>query len=168
MSFNLTSNLWPNKKDVFYRKKLFTPIKQTGPHCVSTVIAILTNSKSEIFQNENINTQDPVSWSNILRDYDMKLAYCPSDIRKLKFYMDELIVLDDLFLLCYYTDDGVEILKDPDENGWICGSHVVILHRNKIIDPKRGDITPAIKHDCNNYHTKRLFRVVPAGHMRGL
>ncbi|CAF1225866.1 unnamed protein product [Rotaria sordida] len=145
-----------------------SPTRQTGPHCVSTVLAMLTGKKPEDFQGK-MNTQDPCSWSRVLQPYGMKLAYCPMDVRKLKFYMDKLIAFDDLFTLSYYTTlDPKEILADPDNAGWITGSHIVILHRNQIIDPVLGRTTPALEHECNDYHTKRIFRVVPCDYVRGL
>ncbi len=128
---------------------------------------MLTNQQPEYFYDK-INTQDPISWSDALKEFGMKLAYCPFDVRKLKFYMEELIELDDLFLLCYYSPTDSSILRDPDERGWICGSHVVILHRDKILDPATGTVTPAHEHPCNDHHVKRLFRVVPESHHRGL
>jgi len=170
MVFNYTTNLWPNTEERFFDKITIKHIRQSGPTCVATVLAMLTNKKPEDFIDK-INTQNPVSWSLALSEYGMKLAYCPTDVRKLKFYMDELISLNDLFLLCYYTpNDGSDILKDPDEKGWICGSHVVILHKDKIFDPNanREKITDAKNHPCNNKHTKRIFRVVPADYPRGL
>lgn len=168
MPFNKKSALWQDTQEHFFRDTAIRPVKQIGPHCVSTVLAMLTGRDPVYFQNDSLNTQDPVSWSGVLNPFGMKLAYCPFDVRKIKFYMDELIRLDDLFLLCYYSPIGPEILKDPDENGWVCSSHVVILHRDKILDPMRGDMVSAKEHDCNGHHTKRLFRVVPADHPRGL
>lgn len=168
MAHDLKSHLWTNKTDSFFRDHKFEPIKQSGKHCVPASLAILTNKKSEEFQNDKVNTQDPYSWSEALRLSGMRLAYCPSDVRKLKFYMPELIELNDLFLLCYYSPTDSTILDDPDEKGWVCGSHVVVLHRDKIVDPKYGNITDATKHECNDHHTKRLFRVLPDSHARGL
>ncbi len=116
-----------------------------------------------------MNTQDPASWSEALKPYGMKLAYCPMDARRLKFYLPELLALDDLFTLSYYSPaDGSEILKDPNGNGWVCGSHIVLLHRSLIYDPARGDCLEAERHPCGEKFTKRIFRVVPAGHPRGL
>lgn len=129
---------------------------------------MLTGKNPEDFQNDKVNTQDPNSWSDSLKPYGMKLAYCPTDVRKLKFYMDGLIKLNDLFLLCYYSPTDSSILADPDPSGWVCGSHVVILHMNLIIDPKRGNKQPAKSHECNERHTKRIFRVVPVDYKRGL
>ena len=168
MNYNFNSNLWPDKTEGFFKNKKITPIRQSGPHCVSTTLAILTETRPEDFQNDKVNTQDPVSWSLALNQYGMKLAYCPFDVRKLKFYMDELILLDDLFLLCYYSPLGPEILRDPDERGWICGSHIVTLFRDKIIDSKRGFAVPARDHECNDHFTKRIFRIVPIDYPRGL
>lgn len=167
MSYNDSAELWPKDKEYFFKDRQFIPLLQEGPHCVSTSLAILTGEPPEYFQ-QNINTQDPVSWSDALHPWEMKLAYCPYDARQLGFYMDELVSFDDLFLLCYYMGIGDEILKDPDRDGWICSSHIVVLHRDKILDPAHGDIKPAHEHRCNKHHTKRIFRVIPTDHPRGL
>ncbi|MBM4329335.1 MAG: hypothetical protein FJ118_19495 [Deltaproteobacteria bacterium] len=167
MPFDVKCKLWPNGKECFFAHKTLQPMKQAGPRCVVTALAILTDSTPEIFEG-HVNTQDPISWSEALKPFGMKLAYCPSDIRKLRFYVEELIGLDDLFLLCYYSPTDAKMLGDPDERGWICGSHVVILHRDHIIDPRRGDAIHALDHDCLNHHTKRLFRVLPVNHPRGI
>jgi hypothetical protein len=168
MPFDANSQLWIDGNESFFRDKSITAIQQYGPHCVSTVLAILTGKQPESFQCR-VNTQNPVSWSEALTEDGMKLAYCPTDARKLKHYMDELRRLDDLFTLSYYTSrDPEDILCDPDERGWVTGSHIVILHRQMIIDPDQGRAVPAHEHSCNEYHTKRVFRVVPSNHRRGL
>jgi hypothetical protein len=142
--------------------------KQIGPQCVSTSLAILCGVEPEIFQGK-VNTQDPLSWSDHLKPYGMKLAYCPTDARKIQFYIPELVELDDLFTLSYYTtSDQSAILADPDASGWITESHIVILHRDRIYDPASGIEGPAEEHHCNSYHTKRIFRVVPKEFPRGL
>jgi hypothetical protein len=169
MYFDANSNLWLEKdRSFFFRDRSFHAIKQQGPHCVSTVLAMLTEEQPSYFQGR-VNTQNPVSWSEALAKFGMKLAYCPTDARKLKHYMDELCDLDDLFTLSYYTSsDPKMILADPDERGWVTGSHIVVLHRKQILDPGRGDSMDANAHSCNGYHTKRVFRVVPSDHKRGL
>lgn len=87
----------------------------------------------------------------------------------MKHYMRELVELDDLFTLSYYTTtDPNAILGEPTNGGWVTGSHIVILHRNKILDPQSGTDTAAFDHECNDYHTKRIVRVVAATHVRGL
>jgi hypothetical protein len=172
MPFDFTTGLWSNRQEHFFRERPMRCIKQDGPHCVSTVLAILTGKRASYFlrlqRNGKLNTQDPFSWSESLRPFGMKLAYVPFDVRKLRFYMDELVVLDDLFLLCYYTGRRIEILRDPDEEGWVCGSHVIILHRDQIIDPFWGVMEHAFDHRCNERHTKRIFRIVPGDYPRGL
>jgi len=166
--YNLNATLWRKHDDCFFRALDIRPIRQRGPACVSTTLAMLTGKLPEDFQGK-MNTQDPSSWSEVLQPYGMKLAYCPSDVRKLKFYMNELIAMDDLFTLSYYSSvDPKDILGDPDSAGWITGSHIVILHRDKIIDPATGTATPALEHYCNEHHTKRIFRVVSSDHIRGL
>lgn len=167
MPYDHASNLWPTDGDCFFRDRDVSPIRQYGLHCVSTVLAMLTSQSPETFQGR-MNTQDPVSWSAALSDYGMKLAYCPTDVRKLCFYLPELIRLDDLFTLSYYSPIDHSILDDPDENGWVCGSHIVILHRSRILDPASGRSCDAWGHDCGNHFTKRVFRVVPLACPRGL
>lgn len=170
MCYNAATALWPTQDEFFFRDRLFQPQRQVGGTCVSTALAILTGQTPEQIREGGINTQNPVSWSQALMPHGMKLAYCPVDVRRLGFYMKELIAYDDLFLLCYYSlfSEQEQILNDPDENGWIMGSHVVILHKDKIIDSATGLVSDALSHECSKAHTKRLFRVVPVDHERGL
>jgi len=166
MPYDTNCRLWPDEK--FFSDREFHVIRQAGPRCVSTSLAILTGADPSEFQGV-VNTQDPVSWSEKIEAWGMQLAYCPTDIRKLKFYIPELIKLDDLFTISYYTpSDGNAILGDPDDSGWVCESHIVIMHRNKILDPATGMATMASDHHCNECHTKRIFRVVPVGYRRRL
>jgi len=168
MPYNKSSSLWPNRDDRFFRERSVQPRQQTGPHCVSTVLAMLTGQPPETFQG-HVNTQDPVSWSSALRPYGLRLAYCPTDVRRLRFYLPELLALDDLFTLSYYSPtDGATILQDPDANGWVCGSHIVVLHRSYVLDPANGERLDAWSHHCGDHHTKRIFRLVPADYERGL
>ncbi len=168
MPYDAASNLWRRSDESFFRDKSFSVIQQKGPHCVSTVLGILTGTSPEEFQGK-INTQDPVSWSEALSQWNMKLAYCPTDARKIKHYMKELVALDDLFTLSYYTTTNPQdILGEPDSRGWITGSHIVILHRDKILDSMSGTESEALNHFCNDFFTKRIFRVVSSDHKRGL
>ena len=169
MPYDQNTSLWyAGDSKHYWHEFQITPIKQTGSHCVSTSLAMLSGKSPEFFQGV-VNTQNPVSWSEALKPFGKKLAYCPTDIRRLQHYLDELVSLDDLFLLCYYTSqDAGTLLSDPDAHGWICGSHVVILHGDQIIDPARGTAMNLREHPCGSYHTKRIFRVVPLEHPRGL
>jgi hypothetical protein len=165
---DLNSELWPNDGESFFRGRTIAPMRQVGPTCVATVLAMLSGASPERFIGA-VNTQDPVSWSDALRDWGMKLAYCPTDARKLKHYIEGLVRLDDLFTLSYYSslDPGC-ILGDPNPAGWVTGSHIVILHRDRILNPQDGTSRPAEGHPCGEHHTKRIFRVVPCDHIRGL
>jgi hypothetical protein len=167
MPFNLASTLWPNGEENFFRERSIVAVRQQGPRCVSTVLGMLSGQTPESFQH-NVNTQDPVSWSAALAKYGMKLAYCPTDVRRLKFYLPELIKLDDLFTLSFYSPTDHSILEDPNEDGWVCGSHIVILHRENVIDPALGNAMHYKQHHCIEHFTKRIFRVVPLHCLRGL
>ncbi len=86
----------------------------------------------------------------------MKLAYCPTDVRKIRFYVPELLALDDLFTLSYYTPpDSRSILADPGEDGWVCGSHIVVLHRDEVLDPASGR-----RHDLAAFAGAEMLRSV--------
>jgi len=135
---------------------------------VSTVLAILTRAAPEEFQG-CVNTQDPVSWSDALRPFGMKLAFCPTDVRKVKFYVPELLALNDLFTVSYFTTgDPQEILEDPGGDGWVCHSHVVVVHCDSVLDPATGELGALEVFPRVECHTKRIFRVVPVEHPRGL
>lgn len=146
--------------------KLAPQEAQKGAGCVAIALAIVTQTTKQSLFVDTINTQDPVSWSEALKPFGMKLAYCAVDIRRVKHYMDELLLLDDLFLISYYTDRRGKFTDEPDKTGWVCGSHIIVLHRDTIFDA--GKSTPAKEHACNEYHTKRIFRIVPLNHPRGL
>ncbi len=168
MPYDASCHLWPDRDDAFFRDRDVRPRRQAGPHCVSTVLAMLSGREPTDFQGR-VNTQDPVSWSSALRETGMKLAYCPTDARRLRFYLPELLALDDLFTLSFYTPgDPADLLRDPDDRGWVCGSHIVLLHRGAILDPASGTRSEALSHPIMNQHTKRIFRVVPSGHDRGI
>ncbi|CAF0770746.1 unnamed protein product [Adineta ricciae] len=166
---NRDTPIWAaNKEENYFRERDIQLINQRGPTCVSTCLAMLTGKRPEDFQG-NINTQDPVTWSAALHPYGMKLAYCPHDARKLKFYIDELIALDDLFGLSFYTtNDPEQILNDPDSTGFVTQSHFILLHRDKIYDSAGFGCGLARDHYCLEHHTKRIFRVLPVEHNRGL
>ena len=86
MAHDNTARLWPNTDEAFFRDKEVKPLKQKGPHCVPTCLAMLTGESPETLR-ERLNTQDPVSWSDALGSSGMKLAYLPTDVRKLQFYI---------------------------------------------------------------------------------
>ena len=166
MPYDYNSRIWPDSRAHFFTNVSINPLRQNGPHCVSTCLGMLTGLAPEHFQTR-INTQNPSSWSDALRPYGMQLAYCSTDVRKIKYYIPELVSYEDLFVLCYYTSsEEKEIMREPDPSGWLTGSHIVILQNYNIFDPARGIGENAYEHSCNIYHTKRIFRVVPTDHPR--
>lgn len=141
---------------------------QVGGSCVSTGLSLLTGEMPAEIRNQ-LNTQDPVSWSHYLQRHGMKLAYCSTDLRRLRHYVDELLAHDDLFTLSTYSPGNPSSIgAEPDNEGWICGSHFVVLHRDTVYDT-RFERPVALCEYCDlDRYVKRLFRVVPASHVRGL
>ncbi|MFO0799792.1 MAG: hypothetical protein U0804_20155 [Gemmataceae bacterium] len=163
-----TAPLWPNTTDAFFRKNDLRHVRQVGLTCVATSLAMVAGTDACDIAG-SVNTQDPVSWSAALGRFGMKLAYLPTDVRKLRYYIRELVKLDDLFVIGFYTPfDPAAILADPQPDGWVCGSHLVVLHRGRIHDPLREAAADALEYDRLDCHTKRVFRVVPVRHPRGL
>ena len=167
--------IWKDFSDgPFYRSFHVKHRQQMGPTCVSNVLAMITSHRPEEFQKPrcDLNTLCPVSWSDALRQHGKKLAYCGTDCRRLKGYLPELLTLGDLFVICYYTgmsDEHPEcITADPDEHGDIIGSHIVVLHVDKIYDSAKyhGDGIDA--QEYGEKYVKRIFRVVPVDYHRGL
>ncbi len=161
ISFNRNSELWEGIENYYHDEKIELKQQKEKGTCVATSLAMLTGKEPANFIG-NINTQNPNSWSDALKPYRKQLVYCPTDIRKLKFYLDELLQLNDLFLLSYYLPEKAEdLLKDPDEKGWLSRSHVVVLHKQMILDSKLTKPVDAKSHSCIEKHTKRIFRVTP-------
>jgi hypothetical protein len=145
--------------------------RQIGPSCVATTLAMIARTTGAEVTVEEIqevtNSQSPHTWSNALKPYGMQLAYCNTDLRRIKHYIDELVEHDDLFLLSFYSIDPP---SDPDENGNLCTSHIVTLHKDTIYDTAKnsgsGGIIAAQDYARLERQTKRIFRVVPFGYPR--
>jgi hypothetical protein len=97
----------------------------------------------------------------------MQLAYCNHDLRRIEHYIEELVELNDLFFLSFYS---VNPPSDPDGNGKLCTAHIVTMHNGTIYDTARhcsfGGVVLANEYDRLERQTKRIFRVVPLGHPR--
>ena len=109
--------------------------KQIGPSCVATTLAMIARATGEEATvasfKEATNSQSPHSRSNALKPNGLQLAYCNHDLRRIEHYIDELVALDDLFLVSFYSVDPP---SDPDENGKLCTAHIVTLHKDTIYD----------------------------------
>lgn len=166
MPYDKTCLLWPRIDRQFFAERSFRMAKQEGPSGVPAVLAMLTGVPPSLFQGK-VNTQDPTSWSEALGPWGMALSYCPTDMRKVRFYIDELIALDDLFTISYYTSrNNAELFADPDPGGWVTDAHMVLLHRDKVLDPLLDSPCDARSHKFMDLHTKRIFRVVPLEYPR--
>lgn len=174
LEYDARAALWPAvpghevSDGAFFRGLSLTHRVQVGGSCVSTGLSLLTGETPDQVR-QRVNTQDPVSWSRYLQGHGMKLAYCPTDLRRLKHHVPELLQHDDLFTLSTYSpNDASGIGAEPDAFGWVCGSHFVVLHRNMVFDTCLPQPVPLpVYAGCDRY-VKRVFRVVPAQHERGL
>ena len=170
LRYNLIREELDELKGPFFEHLDLDHIRQVGPTCVPTTLAMLARSTGADVNPEDfmpiINSQSPHSWSKALEQYGMQLAYCNNDLRRLEYYIEELREHDDLFLLCFYSQDPP---SDPDFNGKLCTAHIVTLHKDVIIDTAKSGFQGKII--AHNYprlarQTKRIFRVVPVGHPR--
>lgn len=138
-------------------------VRQQKPQeCVATCLAMLTDQEPICFST--LNTQDPVAWSEALHRYGMKLAYCPCDLRRVGYYISEL--RSGTWLVGYYLTDPVPTTVGAD--GWLCESHLIIVHNGRVYDPADGMVHELDEHVVISHPTKRIFRVVPIAHPRGL
>jgi hypothetical protein len=148
-------------------------LRQVGPTCVPTTLAMIARATGANVGPEDfmplINSQSPHSWSEALKPYGLQLAYCNFDLRRLEHYIDELVEMNDLFVLCFYSTDPP---YDPEvEGGKLCTAHIVTLHEDRVIDTARGGgmaVVPASDYDRSERQTKRIFRVVPEGYQRSV
>ncbi len=149
-------------------------IMQQGPTCVPTTLAMLACATGASVTPEEmmprINSQAPHTWSAALRPYGMQLAYCNVDVRRASEHVDALLALDDLFLLSFYSGDPPFEPLVP--GGTLCTAHIVTVHRGCLIDTARharwGGVGPLKEYNRLHNPTKRVFRVVPAGHPRSV
>ncbi|MCF8208872.1 MAG: hypothetical protein K9K38_05645 [Rhodoferax sp.] len=167
--FDTASKLWANQPiAAYYRDITIHHRQQVGGSCVSTCLSLLSGQEPTEVRS-HVNTQDPVSWSHYLQGYGMKLAYCPSDLRRLQHYLPDLLAIDDLFTISTYSPpDSSSIGAEPNEDGWICGSHIVLLHRSTVYDTRYAAPIALNTYADKQRYVKRLFRVVPVDHARGL
>jgi hypothetical protein len=113
------------------------------------------------------NSQAPYTWSEALKPFGLQLAYCNNDVRRLSYFIDELIELNDLFFLCFYSVDPP---SDPEDSGKLCTAHIITMHQDTIYDtaqhPLFGGVCHAKHYSRLDRQTKRIFRVVPLNHQR--
>jgi hypothetical protein len=156
------SKFIPTKKSLLWNYKEKVPdlqldihhIRQQGKDCVPCTLAMLTNSESHEFYK--INNCDPVEWSLILQDYDMKLAFCNTRLCYLDEYIPELV--KETYIVCIYTEDEEKILHGTST------THAFLIHNGLIYDSNNNKISINLEFDMvyRFYYVKNIFRVVPA------
>ena len=167
---NASAPLWYGKQECFFPDLKIQHVRQSGPTCVPTTLSMIANAFGQelsIEQVKNvINTQSPETWSKALASCGVKLAYCNIDQRPLEYYIDELKELNDLFFLSFYS---FPLPDKPDEHGKLCTAHIVTMYQDTIFDTGKDiGIFDAKKYPRQHLVTKRIFRVVPIDHERGL
>ena len=137
MEYDFNGSLWTDRsvQQVSHHLTLMHRV-QIGGSCVSTGLSVITGEAPETIRAQ-VNTQSPMSWSDYLHPHGWKLAYCNTDLRRLSHYAEELLQWDDLFVVCTYSpDDPARIGDEPNEDGWICSSHFMLLHRDQVFDTR--------------------------------
>jgi len=168
--------IWDTQNGVenkFFKNLNLKHIQQIGPSCVATTLTMIARSTGADvtvdYFKKRTNSQSPQTWSDALKPFGMQLAYCNVDLRRIGYYIDELISHDDLFLLSFYSTNPP---SDPDENGKLCTAHIVTMYRDQIYDTAKsknfGGLVKAQNYSRLERQTKRIFRVVPIGHPRCL
>ena len=117
----------------FFSHLAIEHVKQVGPSCVATTLSMVANATGANTTPEDFkavtNSQAPHTWSEALKPYGMQLAYCNNDVRRLDYFVDELVGYNDLFFLCFYSKDPP---SDPQPSGKLCTAHIITLHLSLI------------------------------------
>ncbi|DAC60826.1 MAG TPA: hypothetical protein D7I03_01565 [Candidatus Poseidoniales archaeon] len=170
---NKTCKIWKGDEDTYFNGLKIQHRKQVGPSCVATTLSMIVeslgfNASPEHFKAVT-NSQCPQSWSDSLKPFGLQLAYCNTDVRRLKYYVEELALLKDLFLVSFYSTDPP---FDIDSNGKLCTAHIVTMHKDMIYDTAKlanyGGVSKVQNYTRLDRPVKRIFRVVPLGHERCL
>jgi len=170
---NQTCEIWTGDDDTFFNELTIQHKNQSGPSCVATTLSMIVESlgfTADVdYFKQVTNSQSPQTWSDSLKPFGLQLAYCNTDVRRLKFYLEELASLKDLFLVSFYSIDPP---FDIDRNGKLCTAHIVTMHKNVIYDTAKdveyGGVSMFQNYPRLNRPVKRIFRVVPLGHARCL
>jgi len=179
---NQHAKLWPKQESFFEDNLIFTHIRQSGPTCVPTSLAIIANAFTssdvtpDFFMSGeySVNTQSPHDWSKSLKKFGIHLAYCNFAAKKLRVYVEELLSHNDLFVIGFYSND-----RNPDipftDAGWAestGSSHLIILYKGTVYDSAQAESEGGVEllENYNRLDTvvKRIFRVVPASCKRRL
>ena len=170
---NQTCEIWKGDDETYFNELTIQHKKQSGPSCVATTLSMIVESLGYTadvdYFKEVTNSQSPQTWSESLKPFGLQLAYCNTDVRRLRYYLEELASLKDLFLVSFYSIDPP---FDIDKNGKLCTAHIVTMHKDTIYDTAKnaeyGGVSRFQNYPRLNRPVKRIFRVVPLGHARCL
>ena len=165
---NANAPLWYGENEQFFSDLRFNHKKQIGPSCVPTSISMVLQAFGHDVSiddvKKEINTQAPHSWSAFLQSYGLQLAYCNTDQRPLGLYIDELIEMDDLFFLSFYSHEFPSVY---DGEGKFCTAHIITLNKSTIYDTAVWNgVCHATQYHRLGNRVKRIFRIVPLGYER--
>ena len=170
---NQTWEIWRGDDNTYFKDLTIQHKKQLGPSCVATTLSLIVESlgfTADVDHFKRVtNSQSPQTWSDSLKPFGLQLAYCNTDVRRLRYYVEELASLKDLFLISFYSTDPP---FDIDKNGKLCTAHIVTMHEDRIYDTAKnvdnGGVSKFQSYSRLNMPVKRIFRVVPLGHARCL
>jgi len=149
-------------KEIFFHNKNFVPAQHDS--CSAAAAALATICCCNVWDMENrIVPSNPRTWLLALQDFGLNLEYWTTWLCEMRWFMSDLLMVDDLFLLCYYTTVSPDEVMAFESQGMTTECfHIVILHRCAIIDPVLGECESAFLHPCNGMLARWIFRVVPA------
>ena len=101
----------------FFEALSMEHVKQVGPSCVATTLSMVANATGAHLarglqgRDQFSGTAHLVGGAEALRTAT-GLLY--NDVRRLAYFVDELVAYDDLFFLCFYSEDPP---SDPQPSG---------------------------------------------------
>jgi|GEM_PF-5959452 hypothetical protein len=163
MSETIRTKLWHSCRRKYFPKYDFNVSDYRGSDEVDNVLSLMTGQRRSYFK-ARIDKNNPMTWSSALWVLGLKLIVCPTEFHKLKFYLDELLMHDDLFLICHYskklTDNPQLIFSDSQDDYIYKKFSTKILHRNRLIDVETGTIG-LVTNKYPDCYIKWICRVVP-------
>ena len=105
---NQTCEIWRGDDNTYFKDLTIQHKKQLGPSCVATTLSMIVESlgfTADVdYFKEVTNSQSPQTFDS-LKPFGLQLAYCNTDVRRLRYYVEELASLKDLFLISFYSTD---------------------------------------------------------------
>ena len=153
MQLSKRASLWPSREDCFFKDSKLNS-KKLGEISVFKLLATLTDAKQEFFK-ERMNKYYPIDLFNAFMWLGFRVVPCLTYNPSLKFYIDELIKLNDLFVIIYFTNKSVG-------KGLIRNGRVTVLFRDRLY---LADGSRSIQmKECPDKQLIGIYRIVPEHH----